>query len=54
MLSVFGSTIFSQKRETLIDTVNNILSMKVDMVVMRHANPGAAYFLSKKSHCKRR
>jgi aspartate carbamoyltransferase catalytic subunit len=29
---------------TLIDTVNNILSMKVDMVVMRHANPGAAYF----------
>lgn len=34
------------KGETLIDTVNNILSMKVDMVVMRHANPGAAYFLS--------
>ena len=36
-----------KKGETLIDTVNNILSMKVDMVVMRHANPGAAYFLSK-------
>ena len=35
-----------RKGETLIDTVNNILSMKVDMVVMRHANPGAAYFLS--------
>lgn len=35
------------KGETLIDTVNNILSMKVDMVVMRHANPGAALFLSK-------
>jgi aspartate carbamoyltransferase catalytic subunit len=35
-----------KKGETLIDTVNNILSMKVDMVVMRHANPGAAYFLS--------
>jgi len=34
------------KGETLIDTVNNILSMKVDMVVMRHPNPGAAYFLS--------
>lgn len=36
-----------KKGETLLDTVNNILSMKVDMVVMRHANPGAAYFLSK-------
>ena len=36
-----------KKGETLIDTVNNILSMKVDMVVIRHANPGAAYFLSK-------
>lgn len=36
-----------KKGETLIDTVNNILSMKVDMVVMRHSNPGAAYFLSK-------
>jgi aspartate carbamoyltransferase catalytic subunit len=35
-----------KKGETLIDTVNNILSMKVDMVIMRHANPGAAYFLS--------
>jgi aspartate carbamoyltransferase catalytic subunit len=34
------------KGETLIDTVNNILSMKVDMVVMRHPKPGAAYFLS--------
>jgi aspartate carbamoyltransferase catalytic subunit len=35
------------KGETLIDTVNNILSMKVDMVVMRHPNPGAANFLAK-------
>lgn len=35
-----------KKGETLIDTVNNILSMKVDMVVMRHAHPGAAQFLS--------
>lgn len=35
-----------KKGETLIDTVNNILSMKVDMVVMRHPNPGAAQFLS--------
>lgn len=36
-----------KKGETLIDTVNNILSMKVDMIVMRHPNPGAHYFLSK-------
>lgn len=35
------------KGETLIDTVKNILSMKVDMVVMRHPSPGAALFLSK-------
>ena len=35
------------KGETLIDTVNNILAMKVDMVVMRHPSPGAAVFLSK-------
>ncbi len=35
------------KGETLIDTVNNILAMKVDMVVMRHPNPGACVFLSK-------
>jgi len=34
------------KGETLIDTVNNILAMKVDMVVMRHPVPGAAIFLS--------
>tara|TARA_B100000900_G_scaffold262407_1_gene223658 strand:- start:26280 stop:27218 length:939 start_codon:yes stop_codon:yes gene_type:complete len=35
------------KGETLIDTVKNILAMKVDVVVMRHPNPGAALFLSK-------
>ena len=35
-----------KKGETLIDTVNNILSMKVDMVVMRHSSPGAHHFLS--------
>ena len=35
-----------KKGETLIDTVNNILSMKVDMVVMRHSSPGAAHFLT--------
>jgi aspartate carbamoyltransferase catalytic subunit len=37
----------SKKGETLLDTVNNILSMKVDMVVMRHAASGAAHFLSR-------
>ena len=36
-----------KKGETLIDTVNNILAMKVDMVVMRHPEPGAAKFLAK-------
>ncbi|WP_435254589.1 aspartate carbamoyltransferase catalytic subunit [Tenacibaculum sp. A30] len=36
-----------KKGETLIDTVNNILSMKVDIVVMRHSNVGAGIFLSK-------
>src|SRR6056300_1624049 len=41
-----------KKGETLVDTVNNILSMKVDMVVMRHPNPGAGVFLSK--HIKAR
>ncbi|MGB2513944.1 MAG: aspartate carbamoyltransferase catalytic subunit [Flavobacteriaceae bacterium] len=35
-----------KKGETLEDTVNNILAMKVDMVVMRHPHPGAAHFLS--------
>ena len=36
-----------KKGESLVDTVNNILSMKVDMVVMRNPNPGAGVFLSK-------
>lgn len=40
------------KGETLVDTVNNILAMKVDMVVMRHPNPGAAVFLSKRVDSK--
>ncbi len=43
--SASGSSV--SKGETLIDTVNNVLAMKVDMVVMRHPNPGAAVFLSK-------
>ena len=41
-----------KKGETLVDTVNNILSMKVDMVVMRHPNPGAAKFLSERIQAK--
>ncbi|WP_114752609.1 aspartate carbamoyltransferase catalytic subunit [Pleomorphovibrio marinus] len=36
-----------KKGETLVDTVNNILAMKVDMVVMRHSSPGAPHFLSR-------
>lgn len=36
------------KGETLLDTVNNILSMKVDMIVMRHSASGAPHFLAKK------
>jgi aspartate carbamoyltransferase catalytic subunit len=42
-----ASSSSASKGETLLDTVNNILSMKVDMVVMRHAASGAAHFLSK-------
>lgn len=41
-----------KKGETLIDTVNNILSMKVDLVVMRYPNPGAAKFLSERVNAK--
>ena len=41
-----------KKGETLVDTVNNILSMKVDMVVMRHPNPGAHQFLSRNINAK--
>lgn len=43
--SASGSSV--SKGETLVDTVNNILAMKVDMVVMRHPNPGAAVYLSR-------
>jgi aspartate carbamoyltransferase catalytic subunit len=48
--SASGSSV--KKGETLVDTVNNILSMKVDMVVMRHPNPGAAHFLSQKVNAR--
>ena len=43
--SASGSSV--KKGETLLDTVNNILAMKVDMVVMRHSSVGAPHFLSK-------
>ena len=43
--SAAGSSV--KKGETLLDTVNNILAMKVDMIVMRHASPGAPHYLSK-------
>ena len=45
-----GSSV--KKGETLIDTVNNILAMKVDLVVMRHPAPGACVFLSKNVNAK--
>ena len=44
----FSSAASSVKKgESLLDTVNNILAMKVDIVVMRHPNPGASVFLSR-------
>jgi len=42
-----ASTSSVKKGETLLDTVNNILAMKVDMIVMRHASPGAPHYLAK-------
>jgi aspartate carbamoyltransferase catalytic subunit len=47
-----ASSSSTKKGETLLDTVNNILAMKVDLVVMRHQDPGAAVFLAK--HTKAR
>ncbi|HEX7691550.1 MAG TPA: aspartate carbamoyltransferase catalytic subunit [Sediminibacterium sp.] len=47
VLNFAASTSSSAKGETLLDTVNNILSMKVDMVVMRHSASGAPHFLAK-------
>jgi aspartate carbamoyltransferase catalytic subunit len=44
----FSSSASSVKKgETLLDTINNILAMKVDMIVMRHSSPGAPHFLAK-------
>lgn len=47
ILNFSSSNSSVKKGETLLDTVNNILSMKVDMIVMRHSSPGAPHFLSK-------
>ncbi|MCU0418464.1 MAG: aspartate carbamoyltransferase catalytic subunit [Cyclobacteriaceae bacterium] len=46
-LNFSASTSSVKKGETLLDTINNILAMKVDMVVMRHASPGAPHFLAR-------
>ena len=44
----FSSSVSSVKKgESLLDTINNILVMKVDMIVMRHPNPGASHFIAK-------
>ena len=44
----FSSSVISVKKgESLLDTINNILVMKVDMIVMRHPNPGAPHFVAK-------
>lgn len=50
VLNFSASSSSVSKGETLIDTVNNILAMKVDMVVMRHPSPGAAVFLSENTN----
>ena len=52
VINFSSSTSSVKKGETLIDTVNNILAMKVDMVVMRHPAPGAPHFLSKNVNAK--
>jgi len=48
IINFSASTSSVKKGETLIDTANNILAMKVDMIVMRHSSPGACVFLAKK------
>ena len=47
VINFSASTSSVKKGETLLDTVNNILAMKVDMIVMRHASPGAPHFLAR-------
>lgn len=52
VINFSAATSSVKKGETLVDTVNNILAMKVDMVVLRHAWPGACVYLSKKVHAR--
>lgn len=47
IINLSASVSSVKKGESLLDTVNNILSMKVDMVVIRHPSPGAAHIISK-------
>ena len=47
VLNFSSSSSSVKKGETLLDTVNNILAMKVDMIVMRHSSPGSPHFLAK-------
>ncbi len=47
VINFSASTSSVKKGETLLDTVNNILAMKVDMIVMRHSSVGAPHFLAK-------
>ncbi len=46
VVSFLSSSSSVKKGETLLDTVNNILAMKVDMIVMRHSSPGASHYLA--------
>ena len=52
MINFASSSSSVKKGETLLDTVNNILAMKVDIIVMRHPNPGASVFLSRNINAK--
>ena len=50
ILNFSASSSSVKKGETLVDTTNNILSMKVDLIVMRHPNPGAANYLAENTN----
>jgi aspartate carbamoyltransferase catalytic subunit len=52
LISFSSSSSSVKKGETLLDTVNNILAMKVDIIVLRHPNPGASVFLSRNVDAK--
>ena len=50
ILNFSASSSSVKKVETLVDTANNIISMKVDLIVMRHPNPGAANYLAENTN----